>query len=233
MPPFSETPLSVVVVAGDELGRRRLKDALGLDGIVVQREIASHDDLTTDDAPDVVVVSCDDSATRRRKLIRELRGRLPNSRVVVVCSEESVTGARKTLEAGADGFVLEPQLETTLALTVLVVHAGQLAVPRPLRHQVNRPSLSYREKQILGLLVMGFTNAEIGHQLFLAESTVKSHLTSVFEKLGVRSRNDAVALVLDPEERLGPGILAISEGEGEPLLYDLAEPSQGNGTAPA
>ncbi len=54
---------------------------------------------------------------------------------------------------------------------------------------------------------MGFTNSEIGARLFLAESTVKSHLSSIFVKLGVSSRNEAAAVVLDPHGSVGTGIL--------------------------
>jgi predicted transcriptional regulator len=54
----------------------------------------------------------------------------------------------------------------------------------------------------------GLTNGEIADSLFLSESTVKSHLSSAFAKLGVRSRKEAAALVLDPEQGLGAGLLA-------------------------
>jgi DNA-binding NarL/FixJ family response regulator len=60
------------------------------------------------------------------------------------------------------------------------------------------------------MLVRGFTNAEIAARLYLAESTVKSHLSSAYTKLGVRSRRDAATMILDPGQGLGPGILAIS-----------------------
>ena len=67
---------------------------------------------------------------------------------------------------------------------------------------------------------MGYSNSQIADQLFLAESTVKSHLSSAFGKLGVRSRNEAVHLILDPERGLGMGILALG---GEPIADSAAE----------
>jgi len=56
--------------------------------------------------------------------------------------------------------------------------------------------------------VMGYMNSQIAERLFLAESTVKSHLSSAFGKLGVHSRNEAVSLILDPERGLATSILA-------------------------
>jgi DNA-binding CsgD family transcriptional regulator len=54
------------------------------------------------------------------------------------------------------------------------------------------------------------TNAEIAQKLFVTEASVKAHLTSAFAKLGVRSREAAAALILDPDAGYGPGILRIT-----------------------
>jgi DNA-binding CsgD family transcriptional regulator len=65
------------------------------------------------------------------------------------------------------------------------------------------------------MVVLDFSNAEIARKLVVSESNVKSHLTSAFNKLGVRSRSAAAELILDSESGLGPGILRISPEEPE------------------
>ena len=79
---------------------------------------------------------------------------------------------------------------------------GLVAVPCDLRDHVTRPVLSHREKQILTLVAAGATNSEIAERLYLAESTVKNHLSSVFVKLGVRSRAEAATAALDQADAL-------------------------------
>jgi DNA-binding NarL/FixJ family response regulator len=119
---------------------------------------------------------------------------------------------RTALAAGAAGVVLLDELDTALWPCLQAVQSGQTCVPRGHWRQIEPPALSAREKQILALVVMGYMNSQIAAQLFLAESTVKSHLSSAFGKLGVRSRNEAASLILDPERGLGMGILGL-EGE--------------------
>ena len=69
-----------------------------------------------------------------------------------------------------------------------------------MRRTVVRPAFSHREKQVLALVARGYQNREIASRLFLAESTVKSHLGTSFAKLGVRSRKEAAAVLLDPAD---------------------------------
>jgi two-component system NarL family response regulator len=150
--------------------------------------------------------------------MRRLRRRLPQVHIVAVMPEDSRRGVRRALEAGADGVVFESELEAALSLTVRAALAGQTAVPAARRHEVDRPTLSTREKQVLGMVVNGKSNKAIAGELFLAESTVKCHLSSAFSKLGVRSRNEAADLVLQSGAELGfsaalaPGAHVTTEG---------------------
>jgi DNA-binding NarL/FixJ family response regulator len=113
------------------------------------------------------------------------------------------------LAAGATGVVFIQDL-AVLPATVSAVAGGQLVVPSSLRAAIAKPTLTTREKQVMALVVLGFSNREIADQLFLAESTVKSHLFSAFRRLGVRTRKEAAALILDDQQGLGTGILTIT-----------------------
>jgi DNA-binding NarL/FixJ family response regulator len=144
-------------------------------------------------------------------MLREAMERTP---IVMVCSDLGPGDLRGALAAGASGVVLDRDLEVALGPCLHASLAAQICVPRQHSRQIEPAALSSREKQILGLVVMGYMNSQIAEQLFLAESTVKSHLSSAFAKLGVRSRNEAVDLILDPDRGLGLGILALG---GEPL----------------
>ena len=204
--------LGVAVAASDPLTLRRLAAVVAGDGLTVACAFRSVEDLEGVAVARiaVLVAACDPTRSKARTALRELSGVAGAPRVVVVSRQETTAAVRAALRAGAGGVVFESSLEPVLGLTVRAVAADQVCVPAAGRAQVGREALSSREKQILGLVVMGLTNAEIAARLFLAESTVKSHLSSAFTKLGVSSRKDAAALILDPDEGLGTGILAIA-----------------------
>ncbi len=117
------------------------------------------------------------------------------------------------MNALVEGAVLAAEMDRSLLPTLWAVSAGQCVVPRSVRQLLDRPPLSPRERQVLAMVVLDFSNAEIARKLVVTESNVKSHLTSAFSKLGVTSRNAAAELILDHESGLGPGILRISPEE--------------------
>ena len=139
----------------------------------------------------------------------------PKHSHLVVMSSPTRRQTAEVLNAGAAGIVDAVSLERTLIPTVRAIAAGQIVVPKSGRNAVRRPMLSTREKQILGMVVLGCTNQEIATRLHLAPSTVKSHLGTMFAELGVRSRKEAADLVLDPSAQLGTGFLTIVPGEDE------------------
>jgi DNA-binding NarL/FixJ family response regulator len=186
-------------------------------GLELEAELASVDQLiAADHSADVIVV---ETGSERHDRIRAARRAFPDVVLVAVVSERNRKRLRTALAEGADGIVVHDRLDA-IAVTIRAAHAGQVAVPRELRTSLVKPSLSVREKQVLGMVVMGFTNGEIARKLVLAESTIKSHLSSAFAKLGVRSRGEATELILDPVNGLGPGILSIA-GVEEKLGPDL------------
>ena len=156
--------------------------------------------------PACVVVTADRFDRSACEAVRLIRSRLGRVSAVLVCRQAGLPDVRRALELGIDGIVLAADAEEALAAVVSAVCAGQVSAPAGQRGAVRPRALTTREKQILTLVVAGLTNSQIAAQLFLAESTVKSHLSSSFSKLGVSSRGEAVALILDPERGRGLGI---------------------------
>lgn len=196
------TDPSTVVVCADKADlRRRIAAALVNQSLSVAAEVdepAALAELDLDAAA-IVVLTCDVDGAREMAALRRLTREAPKPAVVVISAPATGTGVRRALDAGADALVFEPELELTLPTTVRAVAIGQSVVPREFRASVERPVLSHRENQVLSLVRSGLTNAEIAERLFLAESTIKSHLSSIFTKFGVRSRKEVAAAFADSE----------------------------------
>jgi len=212
-PPGSHA--QALAVVGPAALRAQVLDALGGE----RRELCGWERLQDlseaglDRPATLIVLLCDGPVSARSSVLAEVRA-LPEASIVLVCASIKGWEVRAALAAGVAGIVLLSELSTALAACLSAVQAGQISLPHHNRSQIGRPVLSAREKQILGLVVMGFMNGQIAERLFLAESTVKSHLSSAFGKLEVHSRHEAVDLILDPERGLALGILALG---GEPL----------------
>jgi DNA-binding NarL/FixJ family response regulator len=209
--PDGREPLAIAVIAPDRTLRSRVLAAVAADGIHVaiaceNLEAAPLGSLQVD----AVVLQADGDEKTQLAAANDARTKFPDARIVMLWATTRPGDERRALRLGVDGLVLTAELESALVQTLHAVKAGVICVPRLLRHDFSRENLSAREKQILGMLVMGFTNAQIAQRLYLAESTVKSHLSSAYDKLGVRSRKDAAALILDPTVGLDRGILSIS-----------------------
>jgi DNA-binding NarL/FixJ family response regulator len=193
-------PETVVAVQADGLLRSRIVAALEADHVSVVGQALNGS------RPEIRVVAVDLS---QPVSLRQLRGILEDGtgRVVVVSPRCRALGLRRAVRAGADALVLEHELEHAVAPAVRAVAAGLSVMPTVLRNGVERQAFSHREREVLRLAVTGHTNGEIASALFLAESTVKSHLSSAYRKLGAGGRNDAASMIFDPDEGLAEIVL--------------------------
>lgn len=196
-----DAPAPAIVIAKSAETRARIRAALVAQGLQPQLEVespAALDGLEMNEST-IVIFVCDIDVPRQVTDLRRLCREAEDAAVVAVSPPATGAGVRRALDAGADALVFDSELELTLAAAVHAVASGQTVVPRKLRASVERPNLSHREQQVIGLVRKGLTNAEIAEHLYLAESTVKSHLASVFTKFGVHSRKEAAAVFADLE----------------------------------
>ena len=168
-----------------------------------------------DDRPLIGLLGWTSASQEEIGSMAELRLRHDGPLVAILAETPTARGAR-VIAARLEGAVMAADIQNTLKPTLAAVAVGQCVVPSAIREIVGRPPLSPRERQILAMIVLDFSNAEIAQKLFVTESNVKNHLSSAFQKLGVRSRSAAAELILDGESGLGLGILRISPEEALP-----------------
>ena len=199
-PQGHETPLPILVAdAYPELVGSQIARALRpAHGIVLVSDV----DTIAAERPEVVVLVAQSDLSAALAALRRLHKESPATRAVVVAPDDSVAAARRALNAGADAYVPAGDVAQSLAPALGAVRAALICVPRTSRRAIAKPTFSHREKEVLGLLVAGMTNRQIAARLYLAESTVKTHVASAFSKLGVHSRKEAALLLLDPAEGL-------------------------------
>jgi DNA-binding NarL/FixJ family response regulator len=209
-PSRARRPIVVAMIASGLPSAGRVAEIFERHGVhATVRCVSSPETVrdTLDREPDVVLLAHRRGAAGAMRRIQRIRRHFARAAIVTTVSQGDEQAARCFVAAGVDGLLEEGELETCLALVVNAVCAGYVALPQRLRYLIEPPALSHREKQILALVIAGRTNAEIADRLCLGESTVKTHLSSAFRRLGVSSRRDAAAVVLNRDPRLRAGVL--------------------------
>jgi DNA-binding NarL/FixJ family response regulator len=150
------------------------------------------------DVPSCIILCANrlEGLSERVKFYQELSPDAPP--IVVFGPQLDLPLARDALQAGASGFVHAQMTPDQLVRAVTVAARGELVAPRELLryvltndHSGDLASLSVRQREILGYVVEGLSNAEIGRRLYLSESTIKQHLRAIYKVLGVRNRTEA------------------------------------------
>jgi DNA-binding NarL/FixJ family response regulator len=156
--------------------------------------------------PDVLLLDLAIPPPAGADLIRQLRDIAPDARVLILTTYDDDEHLYEAVCAGASGYVVKGSPVAEVVESVRAVHGGQSRLTPELTARLfarvsSQPSggdpstagsdLTVREREVLEMLVTGATNQEIAEVIFVSPRTVKAHLASIFEKLGVHDRTAA------------------------------------------
>jgi DNA-binding NarL/FixJ family response regulator len=171
----SEKDIEIVGEAGDGVEAVEQYDRLRPDIMLLDMQMPRQDGETT---------------------IRVVRERHPKAKIVILTTYDGDIQASRALKAGASGYLLKSSLRRELFDTIREVNAGRRRVLPEIAQEIalhaGEEALSDRELQVLRCVASGHANKQIARTLSIAEDTVKTHLRSIFVKLNVKDRTEAV-----------------------------------------
>ncbi|MFE2985336.1 response regulator [Streptomyces sp. NPDC059262] len=183
-------------------------------GIEVVGEAGTGDEavaLAAKLTPDVVLMDLQlgegiDGVEATRRITTAPPEAGPHPHVLVLTTYDTDADITRAIEAGATGYLLKAERPEELFAAIQAAAEGRTTLSPPVANRVMarmrspRPSLTDRERDILGQLAQGLGNRDIARALFISEATVKTHLGRIYDKLGVDTRAGAVAVA--KEQRL-------------------------------
>jgi two-component system NarL family response regulator len=176
----SQKDIKIVAEAGDGDEACKLYDKLSPDVILLDLRMPNKDGLHA---------------------ISELMTRNPpKPRIIVMTTYESEEDIRRTLKAGAKGYLAKGTAPQEIREAVRKVAKGDSLLPpsiaSKLAQSMAHPELSERELQVLEYMANGRSNKEIGQVLYISENTVKAHVKSILAKLDAMGRTEAIAIAI-------------------------------------
>ncbi len=204
---MTDEPISVLLMDDHVVVREGLRALLERqDDIDVLAEAGSVGEAVgLDVAPDVVVADLVLPDDRGADVVRRLNDRYPDASILVLTMVDNPTDVQLCLAAGARGYLLKETASTELVDAVRKVAGGEdylqpslgaaLAKWREAPGRVHARAiddLTPREREVLRLIALGHTNAEIATMLYVSVRTVENHRASVLRKLGLRTRAELV-----------------------------------------
>jgi DNA-binding NarL/FixJ family response regulator len=153
--------------------------------------------------PDLVVLDFMLPWKTGTEVIPELNNVSPQSKVLMVSSQTSPSAVRAALTAGASGYVPKRAADTELVSAIRQIASGGSYVDPDLGAKLVIPGsppgvdpLSERERDVLTLLALGYTNGEIGKRLYISPRTVDTHRAHIMQKLRLETRAELVSFAL-------------------------------------
>jgi two-component system response regulator NreC len=203
--------LITVVIADDHTvirkGLRMLIDhEQDLEVVAEAGNVPEAERATRAHKPSVLILDLNMPGGSSLEAIAHLRRRVPETGIVILTMQDDAAFARRSLRAGALGFVLKEASDGELVLAIRLAAAGQTylnpqlgARMAAMRDAPSAPShdLSDREVEVLRLIALGYTNTEIAERLFLSIRTVETHRAHIQRKIRRHSRAGLVRYALD------------------------------------
>ena len=199
----------VVIVDDDPVQRDALEIIIdGTPGMVCARTYPDAETFLKDDelrGLDVVLLDIGLPGMPGYEAIVPIRARWPKADVLMLTVYADDDKVFQALQRGATGYLLKNTPPAQLLDAIREIHAGGApmtpSIARKVVHLFRRPAasadpeeaLTEREQEVLGKLVEGKTNKQIGEELFISANTVAYHVKGIYEKLHVHSRAEAVA----------------------------------------
>ncbi|HUF16179.1 MAG TPA: response regulator transcription factor [Acidimicrobiia bacterium] len=202
---------TVLIVDDAELFREALKAAFtqeGFEVVAVAADAMAGIDLAREHEPELVMLDLLMPGMSGLEVLGTIQKASPRSRVVLLTASESAEDLLAAVKAGASGYLTKDTPLPRLASAMRDVLAGGAAISPAmggklfsslrdmLRHSgstaLRTPELTGREIEILGLVGEGKTSREIAEELYISENTVRNHVRNVLDKLGMKSRFEAV-----------------------------------------
>lgn len=195
------TPTPIHVLIADDHPAMRMGLAMVVNGqpdMRVVAEAASGPEavaLCAAQPIDVVLMDLRMPGGNGLEAIAAIAAAHPRTRVIVLTTYDLDEDIYRALRAGAKAFLLKDSPMTEIADAIRQVQQGGQILPPRIQHRLGRrlrrEDLTPRELEILQLIVKGLANKEIASTLFISEATVKTHLKTLFHKLGVNLRTEA------------------------------------------
>lgn len=153
--------------------------------------------------PNVVVLDLNMPGRPSLEVVPEMKERSPATEIVVLTMQDDLAFAREAMEAGVLGYVLKDAADEELVRAVRMARKGRTYLQPELGARLARDrggpadDLTDREREVLRLIALGHTNAEVAEQLYLSVRTVESHRANILRKLSLQTRSELVRYALD------------------------------------
>ena len=197
--------IKVLIVDDHTVVRKGLKSLLAAKkyGIDVIGEASNGDEAVLQAEqlePDVILMDLVMPGKSGIEAIREIKGKQPKARILVLTSYAEQDKVIEAIQAGAYGFLLKDTSPDDLVQTIHSVYADKLTLPQELTEMLFsqqpgktvRPSaldpLTGRERDVLGCIAEGMSNKQVAQQLSISTTTVRSHVSSLLRKLNLENR---------------------------------------------